>query len=503
MSPEWPSTGDLGCVVRFLAAYRQAAPPLAKRMGGEMSARDDDVRHTAVIGGFDSGESSAGLPSDGSAAVASETEPPAAPPDERGDEKWWQGPLKWVRRVWQLAVILMLLLIAKTAVWLGAQDAFRPVSTAAQLLGTCFIVAGILAFIGFLLVAARMLPHWPRWATGEVQTALISGAAASGLYVSITIVAHAFHYEPARAWRWGAIAAGCLLLALQTLPGAWRGIGNFMRVSGVGLAVLGSVSVFYYQSFYLPENTQIGLQLGVSIGTVVKPGADEVVPVDLTIANQSSVTALTLGSMVIISAVTMPESSAALPDPSAQRNMISYANDLIASSGPTVPDPNVRSSGSQTSRVLAVMQPIPNDSYVFSNDTYSRQFDVVIPDVPKNKITALEIEIRVMYARTTRLVLQSPSTATSGELCTQKNGQRSCCPNGVRSSWPVAQSALVRFTRGAQVLSSDWCASLNSPSIKVAIKGIDGAPETSAQESAILTDINYVSTSSNEIFVLP
>lgn len=46
-----------------------------------------------------------------------------------------------------------------------------------------------------------------------------------------------------------------------------------------------------------------------------------------------------------------------------------------------------------------------NASYLFPNDISYREFDVVIPKTTRGNIVALEIQMTVLYARTTRLVL--------------------------------------------------------------------------------------------------
>jgi hypothetical protein len=399
-------------------------------------------------------------------------------------------------KVWHLVVSLMLLFIAAIAIWLGTQDVLWPVSASAQILGSCFVLAGLTALAGSVLAAARALRFSREWATGNVQTALIAGAGLAGLYVTLTIVVHSFRYEPGKAWAYGVLAAGCLVLTLQTLPSAWRGIGNFVKGAGIGLAVLGSAAAFYFQSFYLPENTNIGLQYAVSIGTVVGPGGDAVVPVDLTIENQSSVIGLTIGSMVVVSGLTLPESSTAVSDTGAQQNLANYAQDLTnPSPGPVAPNPNIRSSGVPSSTVLTVMQPVDNDSFLFPNDTYSRDFDVVIPDIVKNKITALEFQIYVLYARTTRLTL---GTGFKPEVKDLKS-----CAYDEQSYWSINQSALVRFTRGAQIIYSSWCADLASPDISWGVYGAPGVHDSANVKEVISADIDVVRSARNEIFVLP
>jgi hypothetical protein len=421
---------------------------------------------------------------------------PAAVGDANRAPAGLRRALNAVLKVWYLVVFGMLSWIATIAIWLGTQDILWPVSASAEILGSCFVLAGLAAVTGAVLAAARAWPFSPKWSSGGVQTAFIAGGAVAGLYVTLTIVVHSFRYEPGKAWLYGVPAAGCLVLALHTLPGAWQRIGRLAKGSGIGLAALGAVAAFYFQSFYLPENTNVGLQYALSIGTVVQPGGDAIVPVHLTIENQSSVIALTIGSMVVVSGLTWPETSASVSDASAQQNLINYAQDLATPPpGPLAPDTNIRSSAVPGSMVLSVMQPIDNNSYLFPNDTVSRDFDVVVPDIAKNKIYALEFEIYVLYARTTRLTLGTSYRPVIADFAS--------CAHDEQSSWYIDQSALVRFTRGAQKIFSNWCADLASPHINWGVYGARGVHDSVNVKNEIGASIGVERSSRNDIFVLP
>jgi hypothetical protein len=417
-------------------------------------------------------------------------------PGELSRGKWKRRAMNLILKAWHLAVIGVLLWIAAIALWLGAQDVLWPVSAPAQILGACFIIAGLATLTGFVLVAARALPFSRKWATGEPQATLIAGGAAAGLYTTLTIVVHSFRYEQAKSWLYGILAASCLILTIQILPRAWNGISNFVKGAGVGLAVLGSVAGFYFQSFYLPENTKVGLQYGISIGQVVQRGGDGVVSVDLTIENDSSVSALMLGSMVVVSGLTLHENSAVVSSTGTQQNLTNYAQDLVTPpSSPIAPDANIRSDELQENTILSIMQPITNSSYLFPSDTLSRNFDVVIPGITKNKIVALEFEIYTLYARTTRLTLGTRFRPIMADF--------PFYAHDVQSSWSINQSALVRFTRGAQVLYSNWCADLAAPSVGWDVQGAAGVHNSVYAEKAIKADIDVEHSSRNNIFVLP
>ena len=397
---------------------------------------------------------------------------------------------------WHVIVTLLLGWMAVIAIWLGGQDFFAPVSLPAQIVGACFGIAGLIALAGSLMVAARALPVTRAFAKGNFQTALIAGGAVAGLYVGVTLVLHAYRYEPAIAWAYGGLAAGCLLLALQALPATWRRISRSLKGIGISLAVIGTLVNFWFQSFYLPENTQVGIQYGFSVGPVVTSGGSRIVTVDFTMENQSSVTALTIGSMIVVSEVVIPANESAVPDPTAQNNLSNYAQSQVELQPEiTSANPNIRSSGTQTSMVLAVLQPMADASYVFPDDIYSREFDVVVPKTTQGSIVALEIQMTVLYARTTRLVLGTTYLPRIRNFPT--------CADDEQSSWSVAESAIVRYSRGPQVVYSNWCAELADPYVNWTVLGTDGTHDSSQAQQAIKAGIAVQQSTRNEIIPLP
>jgi hypothetical protein len=408
---------------------------------------------------------------------------------QNGQEQGREGPLnttaKWVLRI---AATLVLLWIAGIAIWLGSQDVLWPVSFTAQILGDFFIVAGLTTLAGAVLVAARGL-----FPASSHRISYVAAAAVAGSYITLTITVHSFRYEPLKAWLYGVLAVLCLLLASQTLPRAWPDLKTPVKNIGITLGVLGGVASFWYQSFYLPEDTQVGIQYGLSVVSVTPSDNDSIFILDLTMEDQSSVVSLTLGSMVAVSGLTFPK-SASESTPAAQQNIDKYAQELATPPpvGATPPNPNIGSSGSPSAVILAVMRPVNNDSFMFPGDTLSRDFDVV---VPKSNITALEIELNILYARTTRLTLGTTFRPTIISP--------SWCKEDEQSSWNINQSALVRYTRGAQIFYSNWCASATSPYIGWDVQAAGGKRDTAREVYEIGNDIGIEHSSRAEIFALP
>lgn len=392
-----------------------------------------------------------------------------------------------LRKIWLLSMAVGLGGTAVVALWLGLQDLVWDVSLPAQILGAFFIVAGLSASVSAAMLVVKPLP-FPRWRKISFdQLACIAGGAIAGIYVDLTIVLYSFRYQPIKAWLFGALALNCVFLTLQTLPKAWKIISKSVKGIGVTLALLGSAANFWFVSFYLPANTQVGVEYGLSLGPVMRSGGDRLVTLDLTMDNKSSVTALTIGSMVVVRGVSYVGKSNA----TAQKRMSAYADSLAGQppgSSAAVQNPNIQFDGQPSYVMLTILRPIDDDSYLFSNDTFSHYFNVVIPEA---NIVALDVDVYVQYARTTRLTLSS-------QLPPAIKQSRSC-PDDVRSAWNVNQSALVRFTHGSQVLYSNWCADLASPSINSSVVGADSRKA----EEGIASNISVTTSTREEEFMLP
>lgn len=412
---------------------------------------------------------------------------------ERTDTAPGGGLPAGAKPAWRVLVILALLWTGAIAIWLGVQDVAWPVSLTAQILGVFFVAAGAAALGGAVLLTARpglLFPPGPEYDRNRI--AYIAGAALAGCYITLTIVAHSFRYEQLKALLYGLLAALFLVVAGQTLPRAWPAITKSVKGVGITLGVLGALANFWYQSFYLPESSQVGIQYGLSVVSVTPSGGDRIVTLDLTMENQSPVTALMLGSMVTVAGLTFPGKSVIAAGNAPQDNIDKYAQDLTSPSPWTSPpNPNIGSSGNPAGTILTVMQPVNNASFMFTDDTLSREFEVVVPN---RRFKSLDVELNVLYARTTRLTL---GASLQPEITSINN-----CQDDERSSWFINQSALVRYTRGAQVLYSHWCASATDPFITWSIQGV-GTTDTPKEEREIGNDIGIEHASRNEIFALP
>jgi hypothetical protein len=279
------------------------------------------------------------------------------------------------------------------------------------------------------------------------------------------------------------------------LPAAWGSLSKTVKGAGITLAALGTLTNFWYQSIYLPENAQVGVEYGVSLGPVVTSGHLRLVTVDVSMDNESPVTALTLGSMVVVNGLVYKSSGGGTiaTGKQAQDRARKYAASLAQRPGQAaaIANPNDQLSGNLEPQQLTIVRPVENDSYLFPDDVYTRDFDVVISNP---KIIALEIKLYVFFARTTRLSLGASVTSSTSGITN--------CKNGAQSAWYINQSALIRFTRGTQILYSDWCANVGDPFISWRVGAPKGTHDSAGAETSIGTGINVINSSRDDIFVL-
>lgn len=341
-----------------------------------------------------------------------------------------------------VVLALAMLANAAVAVWIGFQDLLWPVSLSAQFSGLFLFIAGLVSLAGLFGVfplLRKALALINRKDTGHMAFArpfsfarsftFVASAAMAGLYIDLTIVFYSLHYKTVLVSAFSVLATVCACSAGITLPVIWKGLSKGLKATGISLALLGALVQFWYQNVYVPENTPVGMIYTVTVGSVVQEGSEKLLQVNLTMEDAGAIPSVDLGSMVIVS--------------------------------------GTNNSGHST--ILSVMQPFGDDSYFFPDDTISYEFIVIAGP----GIYAVHVELLVDVALTTKLTLDQPGTLEGLQHC----------PQGTFSEWYVSVSNLRRFTRGRQVLWSDWCPSYVDPYINVGISGLRGGRLVSIPES--------------------
>lgn len=364
-----------------------------------------------------------------------------------------------------------LLASALLAIIIGAADTIRPVTITAQFIGLLLLIAGLIAAAGLAaLVRLRSsILSWPprswarklRWLSPRPSWTIIVawGGALTGVYIDLTVVLYSYRYRPAETAVFSLAALLCAVLAVIEVPAVrlvWPDISTTVKSLGAIGAVLALVVQFWYQQAYLPENTQVGIRYSVTVGAVTADGTHySLIPVTLTMENESSVTALTLSSMIAVQAVVYT------------------------------------ASGQEKLSLLGVRHPVEDDSYLFPSSPYTKSYVVVAPKQDQ----ALQISVQVDYARVPRLVLGSafrPDRPLSG------------CPAGevVSGAWQIRQSALRAFTTGDLALYSYRCASPSGPFIAQYVEP-RGATEPRGAEAALQAHFGTAHSSRQGLFLIP
>jgi hypothetical protein len=426
-------------------------------------------------------------------ATCQAPQPSAA--DDQDHLPSWLNPLRrdlpWLTRV--LAPFLAV--TACFALWLGFQDMLWPAGISAQFVGVLFFGAGVLGLIGAVLFMVK----GERCCENHALCAVAAPAAVAGLYVNLTIVWYAASYEPLKAWAFAGLGLCCLFLAVLTVPRIWGGIGRSAKGVGISLAVLATLAQFWYQSFYTPQNVQVGIDYSLALGSMIRSGGDRIVTVELTMRDASSAAALAVDSMVIVSGVSYKRlpGRTAVSAAQAQRRMTEYARALVNRSENVAEfqNPDVRYGGDERSTILALLRPINDNRILFPNATYIRDFVVVIPE---RDIKALDVRIVLEYARAARITLGRPYPAQPETFPS--------CTHDERFEWAIDESALHRFTNGSYLFYSDWCADLNRPHIDIGITSAASGPGThvsTAAETAIKAHFGVIYSFRDETLVLP
>jgi hypothetical protein len=372
-----------------------------------------------------------------------------------------------------------------------------PVSVSSQLTGLAFSLAGAAGLAGLagwreigkpLLGPARPAgPERPARPGSTAQIACAFGGAVAAVYVDATIAFYAHEYKTTRTIEFGVLALICLYLAGMLLPlvrSVWKDISGGLKGLGALATALGLLAQFWYVSIYIPRNTQVGISYSLTLGPVARSGDNALATLQLTMEDESSLTAVILGSMVVVSGIRYRPATGGA-QPAVQHRITAYAR----SGG----NPDVGFRGSEPASVLAVDSPINNNSLLLPGAVYTKDFVVVVPEPG---IAALQVAIMVDYARQTRLVV--------GHAAFLKHPAHvPGCPAKYAITWasPIQESALRSFATGGLNLYSSRCAQLGNPFIAQTI-GASVQPEPAGVESALRAHYGPFHNARYETFVL-
>jgi hypothetical protein len=353
-----------------------------------------------------------------------------------GGAERWVGPL-------------LLLGVAYVALRIGVPDVFSPISLASQLVGLSYLVAG------FTLVASAATLISIRRAvfgggSARSEAAAVVGAL-TGTYVAGSMAAYAYGYRETRFVELIVGAALCGLLgslaARRLRAGA---IGARLKAAGALLAVLIAGAQLWYTSVYLPENTYVGIGTSATVGTPLRVSRSlELLPVHVTVHNDSSLTAVVLASMYAVTGVHWPSTGSFLAD----NRAIERAVEVGLGQNTNPEGVSVRYGGKPTRSLLAIGHVLRDGSELFPSQDASRSTVVAIPT---DGFQEVEVRIEIDYARQSRLVLATYRGRIQPYRGPMRKPRKNCPPD-VLTYWHLRESVLRRFTRGTQYLVTNWC----------------------------------------------
>jgi hypothetical protein len=368
-----------------------------------------------------------------------------------GGSSVWAQLLKMPRLV--AVGVLLLAVLALPGFYVGAVDGVvTPVSLAAQLVGLSFLAAGLGAVAG---ICGLLAPRTSNW---RLRAVTVGGA--SGFYIALTIALNARGYT---VWMFVAgLVCAAPSFALATIGAAAtvnsnrEAFGSTIKTVGASIAVLVAAAQLWYTSIYQPNTTDVGLDISASVGAPQRLGpALALVPVQLTVRNDSSITAVVLTSMFAVTGVrySTTKPAAALSNAATEKRALAVGLGTIAN--PQGIDVNHREAPQRS--LLAIGRLMNDGSYLHASAVVTHPIIVAIPSTLSTRFREIDLEIQLDYARSARLVL-----ANFHGRVVPFHGPRAVrymdCNADVRTDWSLQQSALRKLTRGEQVLVTNWCA---------------------------------------------
>lgn len=407
-------------------------------------------------------------------------DPVAAAPSEEKEPRQCP-PLGLVARC---LVLLIGVPAAALALWIGVIDLFSPPTLADRLLGILYLLVGLFVVLGVCL----------EFLINHIQSrAFALGASIGSIYIYASLADYAWYARPDYARVSGAMAVLSFLLSLHLFRRvlvARVSISRIGRVAAVGGGLLGAVTAFgtvAYQSIYLPENAQVGMETTITVGQpVTGSDGESFVPVQITLQNKASVTAVALTSMVIVTGVSFSGSNSSVSASTAQQREVQIGQE-------TANNPNLTFDGTVHETRLAIDRLVGDGSELYGDgDEY--QTNLVVPIPRSSRFQQIDVRTQLDYARTARLQLKS----SFGNEVISVPG----CTHDIITRWHLRQSQLDTLTHGTQVLLTNWCADTGDEQVWSNVVGPPGTIIPNAQVSRNYVSYGLESTNRFESFVL-
>jgi hypothetical protein len=324
------------------------------------------------------------------------------------------------------------------SLWIGLFDFLAPPTLSGRIVAILYVLLGLVIVIAGRRVFGRDLV--------KTRTSALLVAASCG-YIYGSIAVYAWFGRP---WL-GQASAGFLCLSVLAFLLLFRDalmshISKAIQLSAL-ITLITTLGTVWYESIYLPDNVQVGIETTVSLGhSSAAPGGETLVPIRISMENKSGATAVVLTSMITVTGVNYSGPGNAVLPPSAELGQVLAVGKGLAK------DPNLRFGGTPSFTELAVARLVDDGSYLFpGDDQFQRNLVVVIPR--GSDYSELNIQTRLDYARTARLQL---GRTLGTDVRTEGR-----CRNDFVTRWGLRQSELQIIAHGTQVLWTNWCADTN------------------------------------------
>lgn len=401
---------------------------------------------------------------------------------------------------WQRKGSALLVVVgALPALWIGLHDLFGPVSFSSQLLGGLYTAAGLCIVIGVAELARKRRVRADRPALsreGADNYGLASFlAAATSAIVALSVSLSAYGYRPAFVWIFGALAVADTAVAVMVVRKEHvKALSDVMKSSLLAGGTLVAIASFTYQNIYVPSDTEVGIEFASSTGRPLKVSHDiYLIPVHLTMTDRSSVGAVVATSLATVTGVYYAGHGRRYPPPGQmQERETSEGKQAIPAERPGSDLSDVF-PGREHRTVLAATKLIGDGSQLVSGGTYVRS---ILVAVPRDNFKGLVIEQSIVYGSTSRLTL-----AANKPIYPPATERGPWCRNRVERLWRLRESELRSFTRGRQILVTNWCADRGSERVWAFVKNLGKTSNETIERNDRLYGLH--STRHDEEIILP
>jgi hypothetical protein len=363
--------------------------------------------------------------------------------------------------------------MAAPALWIGLHDAFDPVSLTAFLDGVLDTVAGLCILAGVLELAR---PYRAQRVKDKNYGLASFLAAATSAYVAASISISAYGYRPVYVYVFGLyFLVSCAIAAVVGRQKHVHVLTSALRSSFLAGSTLVAVASFVYQDIYIPSNSEVGIEFVSSAGRPLKISHDlYLIPVHLTMTDRSSVGVVVATSLATVTGIYYAGHGRRYAASAAAQHREIVEGEQAGQLAQAGADLSDVFPGREHRTVLAATKLVDDGSQLAPGGTYVRSLVIV---VPRYNFKSLAIEQSIVYGSSQRLALAA-NEPFYGPIAKAVEG----CTHDVQRRWALRESELRAFTRGQQILVTNWCADRGNEHVFALVESRGGKTSTAMRE---------------------